>query len=277
MRHVRLGRLPKSRIWQKVVDLIANGADVNRVAEAAARASEKAFSTIQSDAGFREAVHQLTQLAVAAKKVITLAAIRADVRKIKQITTPLPGAINQLGKGVEAVRINTEAIARNEYELRHEYAELQRIHAEGYLKFTARVNANDFTAFIFIMTMGNRKAAADELNIPHRSFYDRVDKWREMGPEYKRMFRMVEWRKKIGRKIKVRIEDSLLSGEPNDQAENPETIRDVLTRIEDQEVDNRDYPDILRQILGVMSTQNPGNWLAVNNEVIGILSEELPQ
>ena len=257
MGHVRLGCHPKPRSWQQVVDLIANGADVVQVAEAATRASEKALSTVQNDACFREAVQLLTQLAVAASK--------------------LSGVINQLGKGVEAVRINTEAIAKNEYELRQEYAELQRLHAEGYLKFAERVNAKDFIAFVLIMAKGNRKAAADELNIPHRSFYDHVDKWRKMGPEYRRMFSMMAWRKKIGRKIKVRIEDSLLSGEPNNQAENPKTIRDVLTRMKEEAVDRRDYPDILRQILGVMITQNLDNWRTVNQEVIGILTEELPQ
>jgi hypothetical protein len=68
MGHARLGRLPKTRTWQQVIDLIANGADVNRIAEAVMRASEKALSTVQNDAGFQEAVHLLTQLAIAASK-----------------------------------------------------------------------------------------------------------------------------------------------------------------------------------------------------------------
>lgn len=68
MGHFRLGPLPKSRNWRQVVDLIANGADVNVVAEATMRACEKALSKVQNDAGFREAVHLMTQLAIAASK-----------------------------------------------------------------------------------------------------------------------------------------------------------------------------------------------------------------
>lgn len=68
MGHVLLKGLPKSRTWQKVASLVANGADVEKVADATTRASEKALTTAQHDAGFREAVHILTQLAVAATK-----------------------------------------------------------------------------------------------------------------------------------------------------------------------------------------------------------------
>jgi len=84
------------------------------------------------------------------------------------------------------------------------------------------------------MALGNRKKAADSLGIPFRTFYDNIDAWRNLGPEYRRMYRLVEWRKKVGRRLKVRLEDSLLSGEPNGESENPETIRDVLARMKDR-------------------------------------------
>lgn len=68
MGHVLLKGLPKSRTWQKVTSLVSNGADVEKVADATIRASEKALTTAQHDTGFREAVHILSQLAVAASK-----------------------------------------------------------------------------------------------------------------------------------------------------------------------------------------------------------------
>ncbi len=204
-------------------------------------------------------------------------AVCADVLDLKRSMSPLPSAVALLGKGVETMRLNIESIAKNEYELRQENAELQRLQAEGYLKFAAKINGGDFAAFIYIMAMGNRKKAADSLGVPFRTFYDKVDNWRNQGPEYRRMLRLVEWRKNVGRQLKVRLEDSLLSGEPNGRAENPETIRDVLTRMKDQEVDSRDYPAILREILEALSIQNPANWRAVNKEVVGIITEELPQ
>jgi len=68
MGHVRLGQLPKTRQWIKVIELISAGADVATVAAATVEASEKALKFVQKDVGFREAVHLLTQLGIAASK-----------------------------------------------------------------------------------------------------------------------------------------------------------------------------------------------------------------
>lgn len=67
MGHVRIGTLPRTRAWRDVVQLIADGADVTAIADATMRAAEKAFSFIQKDPGFKEAVWLMTQLAIAAK------------------------------------------------------------------------------------------------------------------------------------------------------------------------------------------------------------------
>jgi len=68
MGHFRIGALVKTRPWRAVVDLITAGADAATVAEATMRASQKALEYVQEDAGFREAVHLLVQLGVAASK-----------------------------------------------------------------------------------------------------------------------------------------------------------------------------------------------------------------
>ena len=68
MGHVRLGQLPKTRQWIKVIELISAGADVATVAAATVEASEKALKFVQKDVGFREAVHLLAQLGIAASK-----------------------------------------------------------------------------------------------------------------------------------------------------------------------------------------------------------------
>lgn len=68
MGHSQLGWMPQSKPWREVVGLIANGADPARVADATNTAAEKAFSTIQNDAGFKDAVHLMTQIALAASQ-----------------------------------------------------------------------------------------------------------------------------------------------------------------------------------------------------------------
>ena len=87
------------------------------------------------------------------------------------------------------------------------------------------------------------------------------------------MFRLIEWRKKVGRKILVRLEDSVQSGEPNDAPENPVTVASVLDGIAAS--DSRDYPAILQEILEVLQSQNPKNWAELGREAIEIIKEEI--
>jgi len=56
MGHVRLGTLPKTRVWKNVIELIANEADVDEIAAATFEAADKAFESIQNDKGFLETV-----------------------------------------------------------------------------------------------------------------------------------------------------------------------------------------------------------------------------
>jgi hypothetical protein len=69
MEHTRLGKLPKTRKWRQVVDLIAAGADAAQVADAVIKVAEEAFPYrhVSEDGGFNEAVWLITQLALSAK------------------------------------------------------------------------------------------------------------------------------------------------------------------------------------------------------------------
>ncbi|MEI6074607.1 MAG: hypothetical protein WCS94_03480 [Verrucomicrobiota bacterium] len=192
-----------------------------------------------------------------------LAAIKGDFGRME----------DKLGRTMEQIGRDLEAVARQQYQLRQESEDLRRLAQKGYLDFALAVTAKDFHAFAVIMVLGNRKAAAEHLKIPARSFYDRVNLWFRGDPEHQRMFRLVEWRKKVGRKILVRLEESMQSGEPNDNPENPETVGDVLDRI--ATTDRRDYPAILREILDVLQKQNPKNWLVMKGEALEIIQDEL--
>ncbi len=179
----------------------------------------------------------------------------------------------QHGDLLRQMELKLEKVANNDSLLRLENEELRQLNAEGYLNFAVRVKSDDFLAFAVIMALGNRKAAADHLELPHRSFYDRVNLWARGSEDHQRMFRLVEWRKKTGRKIVVRLEDSVQSGEPNDEPENPVTVAAVLEGIAAS--DSRDYPAILREILEVLQMQNPKNWAELGREAIGIIREEM--
>ena len=67
MGHVRLGRLPRTRKWQQVVALIADGASVDRIAAATAEAAEAGFRRAPADPALVHSLWLLTQIPLAAR------------------------------------------------------------------------------------------------------------------------------------------------------------------------------------------------------------------
>ena len=68
MGHIRLGTLPKTQKWQRVVGLIAGGADVERIAAASADAAEHGLERASQDQGLAHAFWLLTQIPQAARQ-----------------------------------------------------------------------------------------------------------------------------------------------------------------------------------------------------------------
>jgi hypothetical protein len=67
MGHSRIGTLPQTRPWRKVVGLITQGADVGAVAAATARAAESTLASAAHDPALRHSFWLLTQILIAAK------------------------------------------------------------------------------------------------------------------------------------------------------------------------------------------------------------------
>jgi hypothetical protein len=68
MGHIRLGTLPKTQKWNQVVNLIAGGEDVGRIAAASADAAEHSLQRASDDEGLAHAFWLLTQIPQAAKQ-----------------------------------------------------------------------------------------------------------------------------------------------------------------------------------------------------------------
>jgi hypothetical protein len=69
MGHKRLGTLPRTQKWERVVGLIAGGADVERIAAASADAAEHGLQRASDDQGLAHAFWLLTQIPQAARQV----------------------------------------------------------------------------------------------------------------------------------------------------------------------------------------------------------------
>jgi hypothetical protein len=105
MGHSRLNTLPDTEPWRKVVRRILEGSDAAVVADQTREAAQKALLTVQNDAGFREAVHLLVQLAEAGKKsdlASHLSAVGVDLgdgNSVADVTVALAEAVGRRMEG----------------------------------------------------------------------------------------------------------------------------------------------------------------------------------
>jgi hypothetical protein len=81
MGHIRLGRLPDTVPWRRVVELLAEGADAGTVAVATTDAALNGLEQARGDEGFAHTVWLLTQTVLAARNADFAGALaRAGVR-----------------------------------------------------------------------------------------------------------------------------------------------------------------------------------------------------
>ena len=68
MGHIRFGKMPKTRSWKQVAQLLADdGADATQVADATIKAASQALDQVPDDPGMLAAFHALTQVTLRAR------------------------------------------------------------------------------------------------------------------------------------------------------------------------------------------------------------------
>ena len=107
MGHSRIGTLPATRKWKEVVSLIANYANEAEIAGAVMRAIGKKFATIREDAGFREAVGLIMQLALAGSSRNPAAELAAAGISLSKTSTQIDMVLSigeEFDRRIEATR-----------------------------------------------------------------------------------------------------------------------------------------------------------------------------
>jgi hypothetical protein len=106
MGHQRLGRLPQSRKWHHVVELISGGADVRNIAAAVSAAAERSMIDAAKDPVVRAAVYLLTQIPLAARKDNFVSELRtlglrvSDRPSLVEIVSALTDAVDRQVRSV---------------------------------------------------------------------------------------------------------------------------------------------------------------------------------
>jgi hypothetical protein len=184
-------------------------------------------------------------------------------------------ALAEIHRQISAVAQGTYDLRKENRQLQEENESLRDMQYGGFFNFVLDVEREDFRDFAFIMALGNRSAAADSLKVPQRSFYDRLERWKTRGKSYQEMLRWIQWRKAVGRKIKLRLPDPKDSGSADETAVDPNVLQEVVEAV--GESSSRNYPSLLREILSVLLAQNPKNWESARRDLVALIKEELPQ
>jgi hypothetical protein len=106
MGHQHLGRLPGSRKWRQVIDLISGGADVEDVAAATSKAAESQMIDASNDPAVQHAVWLLTQIPIAARQEN----FATELRKLGLQVGNRPSLIEVVTAMTEAVDIHVARV-----------------------------------------------------------------------------------------------------------------------------------------------------------------------
>ncbi len=142
-----------------------------------------------------------------------------------------PGTLLSIHREIAAVR-------KDFVELRTAKQRLEKMQAEGMFAFTRRVDATSFKVLCAVLAEGDTAKAGRTLGISDPMMRKTMRQWRNRGPAYAAMLDLVRWRKRVGRKETLALNDSIIH-------ENAETT---------------DYPGLLSDILDGLLSMTETNW-----------------
>lgn len=111
MGHSRLGTLPDTRRWRRVVGLVAENAGVNVVADATMHAAQRGLELANSDEGLRQTFFLLSHLALAARQEDFQSALRnvgINVRGEPGVLSIVAGFTEAVDRHLRATRSRTD-------------------------------------------------------------------------------------------------------------------------------------------------------------------------
>jgi len=142
------------------------------------------------------------------------------------------------------------AAVRSEFvELRSAKQQLERMLAEGLFAFTRKVDAESFKVLCGVLAEGDVAKASRTLGMPDGSIRTLMRRWRGMGKPYQVMLDLVRWRKAVGGKETVALNDNVLLGQTK-SADHPALAADLLEKVTEMTGDNwREKAEELEEML----------------------------
>jgi hypothetical protein len=142
------------------------------------------------------------------------------------------------------------ASVRGEFvELRSAKERLEKMQAQGLFGFAQKVDATSFKILCAVLAEGDVAKASRALGMPDGSVRTLMRRWRGMGKEYCAMLDLVRWRKAIGRRETVALNENVLL----------------------EKADRVDYPGLLADVLDGLLSMTEENWAERCEELAELL------
>ena len=146
------------------------------------------------------------------------------------------------------------AAVRNDFvELRTAKQRLEKMLADGTFAFTRKVDATSFRILCTILAEGDAAKAGRRLGITDSMMRYTLTQWESRGPAYGAMLNLVRWRKRVGKKETLALNDSIMH----------------------EHADTTDYPGLLSDVLDGLLSMTGANWQDICEELADILRPAL--
>jgi hypothetical protein len=158
-------------------------------------------------------------------------------------------SLRDAGGTLRSIHREIAAVRSDFVELRTAKQRLEKMVSDGLFAFTRKVDAASFKVLCTVLAEGDVAKASRTLGMPDGSVRTLMRRWRGMGKEYRAMLDLARWRKAVGRKETVVLNDDVLLGR-TDREDYPEVIADVLEKVTDMTGENwREKAEELEEML----------------------------
>jgi hypothetical protein len=140
-------------------------------------------------------------------------------------------------------------------DLREAKQRLEQMQAEGLFKFTQKIDARSFKVLCAVLADGDVAKASRTLGLGDSTLRDLLRAWRGQGKVHQAMLDLVRWRKKVGGKSTVPLNEAV-------QLEKAPTA---------------DYPALLADVLDGLLSMTEDDWPERCEELAELLRPHVPR
>lgn len=148
-----------------------------------------------------------------------------------------PASSTSTNTMLEGIHQKLDQIRTDFREMRTVKERLEQMQGEKLFAFTSGIDPQSFHILCSILANGDVAKASRALNMPDSTMRSRIDEWETRGPAYKVLVDLVRWRKSMGRKSVVPLNEAITRG-TSASADYPNLLADVLDELLEMEPDN---------------------------------------